>query len=221
MEFRKMRRFAQELGHDACLEMIRRATSGVLSVVGDDGYPYGVPMSFVYVDEPDLNAVNESGADAADKASTEAVDKPGTEAVDKPGTEALDKPSSDAADGEQNPVGCFYFHCAKAGHKLDAIRACDKACFTVIDRDDVVADEFTTYYKSVIAFGRVRIIEDEEEKRKAISILTDKYSPDESEEKKAGEINKEMPAFVMLELTVEHMTGKEAIELVRKRKKFE
>lgn len=181
MEFRKMRRFAQELGYDACVEMIRRATSGVLSVVGDDGYPYGVPMSFVYVDKPGLDA---------------------------------------AADGEQNPVGRFYFHCAKTGHKLDAIRACDKACFTIVDRDDVVADEFTTYYKSVIAFGRVRIIEDEEEKRRTIAILTDKYSPDESEEKKAGEINKKMPAFVMLEFTVEHMTGKEAIELVRKRKKF-
>lgn len=194
MEFRKMRRFAQELGHDACLEMIRRATSGVLSVIGDSGYPYGVPMSFTYVDESGLDADSDKPDNAADAVT--------------------------AADDEQNPVGRFYFHCAKTGHKLDAIRACDKACFTIIDRDDVVADEFTTYYKSVVAFGRVRIIEDEEEKRKTISILTDKYSPDESEEKKAGEINKEMPAFVMLELKVEHMTGKEAIELVRKRKKF-
>ena len=169
MEFRKMRRSAQELDHRECLEMIRRATSGVLSVIGDNGYPYGIPMSFVYVDEPE---------------------------------------------------GRFYFHCAMTGHKIDAIRACDKACFTIVDMDDVVADEFTTYYKSVVAFGRIRIIEDEEEKRSTIAILTDKYSPDEAEEKKAGEINKKLPAFVMLELTVEHMTGKEAIELVRKRKKF-
>lgn len=180
-EFRKMRRFAQELDHKACLEMIRRATSGVLSVVGDDGYPYGVPMSFVYVDEPGPLVIT-------------------------------GEPSE--------PAGRFYFHCAKTGHKIDAIRTCDKACFTIIDRDDVVADEFTTYFKSVIAFGRIRIIEDEDEKRAAIAILTNKYSPDESDEKKAGEINKKMPAFVMLELTVEHMTGKEAIELVRKRKKF-
>lgn len=166
-EFRKMRRSAQELDESACLEIVKRATSGVLSVIGDGGYPYGVPMSFVYDD------------------------------------------------------GKFYFHCARTGHKIDAIRACDKACFTIIDRDDVVADEFTTYYKSVIAFGRVKILEAEEEKREAITVLTNKYSPDESEDKKANEINTKMPAFVMLELTVEHLTGKEAIELVRKRRKYE
>ena len=194
MGFRKMRRSAQELGHDACLEMIRRATSGVLSVAGDDGYPYGVPMSFVYVDGQDFDA-----------------------AADGPET-----PDSGVAapTGHQNLVGRFYFHCAKTGHKIDAIRACDKACFTIVDMDDVVADEFTTYFKSVIAFGHIRIIEDEEEKLRTIRILTDKYSPDEKEEKKKHEISRELPAFVMLELTVEHMTGKEAIELVRKRKKF-
>ena len=117
MEFRKMRRSRQELDHEACLEMINRATSGVLSVTGDEGYPYGVPMSYVYVD----------------------------------------------GSGEEDFVGTFYFHCAKTGHKIDALRACDKACFTIIDRDDVVADEFTTYFKSVIAFGRVRILETTEE----------------------------------------------------------
>ena len=175
MEFRKMRRSRQELDHEACLEMINRATSGVLSVTGDEGYPYGVPMSYVYVD----------------------------------------------GSGEEDFVGTFYFHCAKTGHKIDALRACDKACFTIIDRDDVVADEFTTYFKSVIAFGRVRILETTEEVMPAIRLLADRYSPDESEEKKTSEIDKEMPALAMLEFKVEHMTGKEAIELVRKREKYE
>ena len=175
MEFRKMRRSRKELDHEACLEMINRATSGVLSVTGDGGYPYGVPMSYVYVD----------------------------------------------GSGEEDFVGTFYFHCAKTGHKIDALRACDKACFTIIDRDDVVADEFTTYFKSVIAFGRVRILEMTEEIMPAIRLLADRYSPDESEEKKTSEIDKEMPALAMLEFKVEHMTGKEAIELVRKREKYE
>ena len=35
MEFRKMRRFKQELDHETCVEIINRATSGVLSVLGD------------------------------------------------------------------------------------------------------------------------------------------------------------------------------------------
>ena len=173
MEFRKMRRAAQELDHEACLEMIQRATSGVLSVIGDEGYPYGVPLSFVYVD------------------------------------------------GKAGSGGTFYFHCAKTGHKIDALRACDKACFTIIDRDDVVADEFTTYFKSVIAFGHVRILETREEIMPAIRMLADRYSPDESDEKKSAEIDREFAGLAMLELTVEHMTGKEAVELMRKRKKYE
>ena len=182
-EFREMRKAAQELDHDACLEMIQRATSGVLSVVGDEGYPYGVPMSFVYVD-------GKAGG-AEDPAA--------------------------ACDGK---VGTFYFHCAKTGHKIDALRACDKACFTIIDRDDVVADEFTTYFKSVIAFGRIRILETREEIMPAIRLLADRYSPDESDEKKSAEIDREFAGLAMLELTVEHMTGKEAIELVRKRRQY-
>ena len=55
----------------------------------------------------------------------------------------------------------------------------------------------------------------------AIRMLADRYSPDEAEEKKNGEIEKQLPALNMIELDVEHMTGKEAIELVRKRAKYE
>ena len=58
----------------------------------------------------------------------------------------------------------LYFHCAKAGHKLDAIRAQPKASFCVIDQDQIVPAEYTTYFRSVIAFGTVRILEDEQAK---------------------------------------------------------
>lgn len=176
-EFRKMRRFKQELDHEACLEIIHRATSGVLSVLGDEGYPYGVPLSFIYVD------------------------------------------GEENGDGEY--VGKFIFHCAKVGHKIDALRSCDKACFTIIDRDDVVADEFTTYFKSLIAFGRTKILETREEIMPAIQMLAKRYSPDESEESRNHEIDREFAGLAMIELDVEHMTGKEAIELVRKRQQFE
>ena len=186
-EFRKMRRFKQELDHEACLEIIGRATSGVLSVIGDEGYPYGVPLSYVYVDE--------NGAEA--------------------GTE------NDNGGESGGCVGKFYFHCAKVGHKIDALRSCDKACFTIIDRDDVVADEFTTYFKSLIAFGRTKILETREEIMPAIQLLAKRYSPDESEESRNHEIDREFAGLAMIEFNVEHMTGKEAIELVRKRQQFE
>ena len=115
----------------------------------------------------------------------------------------------------------FFFHSAKTGHKIDALRSCDKACFTVVDMDDVVADEFTTYFRSVICFGRVKILETPEEIVPAMRILADRYSPDEADEKKENEITKQLPALAVIELDVEHMTGKEAIELVRKRAKYE
>ncbi|MBQ7355214.1 MAG: pyridoxamine 5'-phosphate oxidase family protein, partial [Clostridia bacterium] len=56
--------------------------------------------------------------------------------------------------------GKIYFHSAVVGHKIDALRACDKVCFTVVDADEVVAEKFTTYYRSVIVFGRARILTD-------------------------------------------------------------
>ena len=46
--FRPMRRFKQQLTDDECLSILRREPRGVLSLCGDDGYPYGVPMNYVY-----------------------------------------------------------------------------------------------------------------------------------------------------------------------------
>ena len=74
--------------------------------------------------------------------------------------------------------GKIYFHCAKSGHKLDAVRECDKASFCVVARDDVVPEEFTTRYVSVIAFGRVREITGDAEKLAAMRRLAEKYAPE-------------------------------------------
>ena len=62
----------------------------------------------------------------------------------------------------------IYFHGAKAGHKLDSIVKNPKASFCVIDKDQIVPDEYTTYFRSVIVFGTIRILHDEAEKREAI-----------------------------------------------------
>ena len=74
----------------------------------------------------------------------------------------------------------LYFHCAKSGHKLDAIQRNCKASFCVIDQDQIVPEEYTTYFRSVIAFGKIRILEDDAEKRNAIEKLALKYAPDSS-----------------------------------------
>ena len=111
----------------------------------------------------------------------------------------------------------IFFHCAKAGHKLDAIRKEPRVSFCVIDRDQIVEEAFTTYYRSVIAFGTVRILEDTAEKRAAIEKLALKYAPEQDKAARDREISREWDALCMLEQTVHHLTGKEAIELVRER----
>lgn len=159
--FRDMRRKNQQLAWAECEEVLHRNTSGVLAVLGDEGYPYAVPLSYAY----------DSGA--------------------------------------------LYFHCAKSGHKLDAIRRCDKVSFCVTDQDTVVPQEYTTYFRSVIVFGRARILESEQEKRAALQKIAVKYSPAEPKESRDQEIAKSMAAVCIVKIDIEHITGKEAKELVK------
>lgn len=114
--------------------------------------------------------------------------------------------------------GKLYFHCAKSGHKLDIMAENAKASFCVIDQDEIRPEELTTYFRSVILFGTIRVLEDDGEKRSAIEKLTLKYAPESSPEGRAAAIGREWSLLCMLEFHVEHMSGKEAIELVKKGK---
>ena len=163
MEFRKMRRFRQQLSTTECVSLLANATAGTLALLGDNGYPYAVPISHVYSD------------------------------------------------------GTLYFHSAVTGHKVDAIRSCDKASFCVIAADDVRPSEFTTYFKSVIAFGRIHIVEDEDECLHAAALLGERFNPGDAEGLKK-EMDKFFSHMLILRMDIEHMTGKEAIELTRSRK---
>lgn len=163
--FREMRRKKQLLPEAESREILARNTSGVLSLLGDEGYPYGVPLSYVL---------------AGDR---------------------------------------IFFHCAKEGHKIDAIRREEKASFCVIDQDQIVSEEYTTYFRSVIAFGRAHILESDEEKMDAIHILAGKYSGDQGEAGIHKEIGKHFANLCMIQFDIEHLTGKEAIELVRMKQK--
>ena len=161
--FREMRRKNQALSREETEAVLRRGTSGVLAVAGDNGYPYAVPLSYVYEE------------------------------------------------------GKLYFHCARAGHKLDAVRREPKASFCVIDQDQVVPEEYTTYFRSAIAFGTVRELTDEEEKRRAIELLALKYAPEDGPEAWQQAIDREWKPLCMLEMALDHVTGKEAKELRKKK----
>ena len=66
----------------------------------------------------------------------------------------------------------LYFHCMPVGHKVDAMKRHDKVSFTVIETDQIVPEEYTTYFRSVIAFGKVTFIEEPDEKRRACLLYT-------------------------------------------------
>ena len=133
MEFRDMRRKRQQLSNEESIAILEKATAGTLALLGDDSYPYAVPISYVYHD------------------------------------------------------GKLYFHSALAGHKVDAIRKCDKASFCVI--------------------------EDEQEKLETARMLGNRYNPND-EESLQKEIESGFSRMLMIRFDIEHLTGKEAIELV-------
>lgn len=110
--------------------------------------------------------------------------------------------------------GKLYFHSAKTGHKTDAIKRNEKASFCVTDQDQIVPKQYTTYFRSVIVFGKVKILEDERAKKAAIEKLAIKYAPEDSDVNRSEVIRNEWEAFCMLEMTIEHVTGKAARELV-------
>lgn len=111
--------------------------------------------------------------------------------------------------------GKIYFHGAKSGAKHDIIAQNNKASFCVVGQDQNVPEKFTTYFKSVIAFGKVSVVTDEDEIYHAVDILALKYSPSESDAARDAEIKREWNALCVLRLDIEEMTGKQAIELVK------
>ena len=121
-------------------------------------------------------------------------------------------PLSYVYDGEH-----IYFHSATEGHKIDAIQRNPNVSFAVIDQDEVIPEKYTTAYRSVIVFGSIRIIEDAIEKRAAAYKLAIKYAPEGTEQQHTAEIDSQWKRFCMLEMSIAHMTGKQAIELVNKK----
>ncbi len=154
--FRPMRRARQELPREECLEIIEKAPRGILSVIGDGGYPYSLPINYYHED------------------------------------------------------GKLYFHSAKEGHKLDALRACDKACFTVLDEPVKEPDDWWYHVKSVICFGRLREVTEEPLRMDMLRKFGMRYFPEVEELEK--ELRHSSSRAAVLEFTIEHMTGKKIEE---------
>ena len=152
--FREMRRIRQQISREECVEILKHEPRGVLSVIGDDGYPYGIPLNHWY--------------------------------------------------NEEN--GRLYFHGGRSGHRVDAVKACDKVCYCVYDEGYRREGEWALNIRSVVIFGRMHPVEDETLIRKICSDLTRKFTDDEEYLRK--EMEKDLSRVLCLELVPEHMTGK-------------
>lgn len=103
--------------------------------------------------------------------------------------------------------GAIYFHCATEGHRLDNIAANDNVCFTVVDSVELMPDQFNTKYRSVIAFGKAEVLEDEAEKREALLAIVKKLSPGFIESGMKY-IDSSVDKASVIRMTVSEMTGK-------------
>jgi len=157
--FRSMRRFRQELSAKDTALIFETGSHGVLAVMSDGGYPYAVPLSYVFAD------------------------------------------------------GKLYFHCASEGYKLDALQHNSKASFCVVRRDTVVPERITSIYESAIAFGRAKVVGNDDEKRTALRYLAQKYSAVNGK-KNEEEINSGWDRVCVISFEIEHMTGKASMELI-------
>lgn len=107
----------------------------------------------------------------------------------------------------------LYFHSAVNGHKIDAILQNNKVSFCVVERDIPVPERFTTSYRSVIAFGKAQLLEDEAAKTQVMQALNSKYSSGYEKEGDTA-IEKAMNRMAVIELNIEQLTGKASMELI-------
>lgn len=152
--FRTMRRFKQQISEEECIRILKEQKRGVLSMLGDDGYPYGIPLNHWYCEDD----------------------------------------------------GNIYFHCAKSGYKIDAVTKCDKVSFCVFDEGFRKEGEWALNISSVVVFGRISLVDDEEKAKWICTALSRKFTDDEEYIKR--ELNSALSRVQCLELKIEHMTGK-------------
>lgn len=155
--FPKMRRQGQQLPQKECIDILENRSHGVLALMGENGYPYALPLSYVYSE------------------------------------------------------GKLIFHGADTGYKVACLQNCDRVSFCVVDKDDVDAEHYTTRYRSVIAFGKVRMLTDfGEEMIKLMMPLAAKYRPDADNATHRQAIHNEKTGLCVYVMDIEHLTGKTA-----------
>lgn len=156
--FRPVRKKVNEIDTAAIVDLLRENRRGVLAMQGLEGYPYAIPINYLYDEK----------------------------------------------------AGKIYFHGARAGHKVDALHACDKVCFTVYGHERIGDEAWAPYVQSAVIFGTCHLVEDREESLDLLKAFAMKYYP--SEKLVDEEIAHAGRAAQMFVITIEHMTGKQVQE---------
>ena len=104
----------------------------------------------------------------------------------------------------------IYFHGARAGHKVDALRACDKVCFTVYGNETIREEAWAPFLQSTVVFGRCHPVEDRQRAMELLKEFAMKYFP--SEQMVDEEIERAGKAAQVFEISIEHISGKEVQE---------
>ena len=101
----------------------------------------------------------------------------------------------------------IYFHCAPEGEKLRRIARSDQACFCVVGHTAPQPAKFTTEYESVLVFGPIDLVENNNERMRALELLVEKYSP-EFRETGSKYAEKSLQRTAILRLDIERISGK-------------
>lgn len=156
--FREVARINKRLTQTECVQILKAEKRGVLSLLGDDDYPYGVPLNYWYCEEENR----------------------------------------------------LYFHGGKKGHRIDAMKNHDKVSFCVYDEGYREEGDWALNIRSVIVFGRAKVVEDMQRAMEAARQLSLKFTGDMAYIDK--EIQVEGPHTLCFYVEIEHMTGKKIKE---------
>lgn len=156
--FREIRKKKNAIDESAAKSLLRSSRRGILAVNGDNGYPYAIPVNYLY-------------------------------------DEKLQR---------------IYFHGSHAGHKVDALKASDKVCFTVCGNERVKEEDWAPFVQSTVVFGRCHLIKDQETAITLVKQFALKYYP--SEDLVNEEVAASGKAVQMFEIEIEHISGKEVQE---------
>lgn len=123
------------------------------------------------------------------------------------------------SDGKGRPYGvpmnyfyqpedqALYFHCARKGKKLDFLKENPQVSFVAVESEQIIEEEFTTHYRSVLVEGKAHMVEEEAEKIRLLRCMCERLAPN-APERREEVIERYLPAVCLIRLDIEQMSGK-------------